>query len=109
MQKTTLIVVLVGFLAPFMVAVSAEEQVYVTTRVLTANTAMTRPRVRGGTHVGMVRIEGIPAAMEIAAAQPAWDADKPLSSRILGSQLENPWLMAKASSPMISRILTSLI
>ena len=67
------------------------------------------PLNRGGTRDGKAKIDGIPAAMETAAAQPAWAADMPLSSKIFGSQLEKPWLMANDNRPMSNKILTFLI
>ncbi len=70
---------------------------------------MMRPLKCGGTIVGKIRIDGMPAAMEMAAAQPAWAADMPLSSNIFGSQLEKPWPMANDNKPMNSKILTFLI
>ena len=40
----------------------------------------------------------MPVASGMDAAIPACDADMPLTSKILGSQLEKPWLMAKENS-----------
>ena len=55
---------------------------------------------------GIISTDGMPAAMGMAAANPAAEADMPPVSSIRGSQLSNPWVMRNDRSAMVRRILT---
>jgi hypothetical protein len=73
-----------------------------------------RPRDWGRIREGKIRHDGIPAAIGREAVKPAEAGERPLDSKILGSQFVKPWEIAKVRSPMINttwtfRTLISLV
>lgn len=71
-----------------------------------ANMAMNRFLRYGGTTRGITNMAGMLARRGIEAANPAVVGGRPPLSRILGSQLVNPCIIAKDKSPIIRTMRT---